>query len=616
MNFLEHHHLLSKLDRHPALIRLAAPKILGFKTIPIFIDHWQDGQIKLSSQLMARVQDILEQEFPSGLPSSQKDLLELCLLFDHKAISYEFLEFLGLPSLQLFFGENSERFARHGLIETTLPLDQSVTCSISAILYQYLRQSVRNWDPLLTRAAGALAPKVPRSSKDNYRVSIELLAPHAEIFAKYVINTPKLSNPDAHYLDDMERIASLLRLLGNDRDAITLYGYIHQGNNDGIHRSTKLSAARTAELYNNMGLSCLNEGDIKFAQSCFDKATDALKGKLADSQTMLEVIANRARAHIEMEEYHCAVPLLVDSIGKFRTKDQDVLLPLQHALGFAHIQLNQTDLGVRILEQSCQTALESPRAGKRLAYSIMHDLATAYRDQKKWDAAINLYEKTREGRKGIHGPGHRYTIETTAALAVAYHGSDQRGKAAACFQEALKWQRENLRPNHPDTLQTLQNYGIFLYSIGHLEAARKALRLVHIGQIEYDEKIGKVSWKRINSGVSLALVLQGLKKFKESASLFEEAVSWHENHPSLESSKTAYQYSKTLYLQGAMYEEWTYPGQALESYLQADKVSDTAECEINYWKQLAKKGIERICRELQPQEPLDEERRVVVNGSD
>jgi len=117
---------------------------------------------------MARIKGILEDEFPNGSPSSQKDLLELCLLFNHKAISYEFLGFLGLPNLELFFGDNSERFARHGLIETRIPVDQTVTCSISTILYQYLRQPVQNWASLLTRAASALAPKVPPSSKDNY----------------------------------------------------------------------------------------------------------------------------------------------------------------------------------------------------------------------------------------------------------------------------------------------------------------------------------------------------------------------------------------------------------------------------------------------------------------
>jgi hypothetical protein len=79
-NNLEHHDLLSTLDHHPALIRLAVPKMLGFKTISYFLLNWQNGQIKLPSQMMSRIKGILADEFPNGLPPSQKSLLDLCLL--------------------------------------------------------------------------------------------------------------------------------------------------------------------------------------------------------------------------------------------------------------------------------------------------------------------------------------------------------------------------------------------------------------------------------------------------------------------------------------------------------------------------------------------------------
>ncbi|KAH8777972.1 hypothetical protein BGZ57DRAFT_345735 [Hyaloscypha finlandica] len=331
----EHHNLLSTLEHHPTLIRLAVPKMLGFKTISYFVQNWNDGKIKLPSQMVARIRGILEDEFPGGSTSNHHNLLNFCLLINHKAVSYEFLEFLNLRDLELFFSDTTERFARHGLLETRIPYSQTVTCSISAVLYLYLRQSIKNWPDNLMTGARIVALKVPRSSKDNYRASIEILAPHAKIFAKYIINTPKRMNPQASYLDDMERIASLLRLLGHDSDAIKLYGYIHEH-----HKQHKrfgelaLTDARTAELYNNMGLSCLNEGDITFACSCFDKAIATLKiGNLANSSTMLEVIANVARAKLETEDYVAAEDLLVDMLSKFQGNDQGSLLPLQHFLG-------------------------------------------------------------------------------------------------------------------------------------------------------------------------------------------------------------------------------------------------------------------------------------------
>jgi tetratricopeptide (TPR) repeat protein len=132
--------------------------------------------------------------------------------------------------------------------------------------------------------------------------------------------------------------------------------------------------------------------------------------------------------------------------------------------------------------------------------------------------------------------------------------------------------------------------------------------------------------------VSLALVLQGLKFFKESATLFEEAVRWYSVHiprdllkrppsnepvqkrlPStaerkstitqpVEHSKIIYQYCKTRYLQGAMYEEWGYLGEALKRYAEADKVwgSGTEGCEIEYWRQLAIKRMEELRTRVGP----------------
>jgi len=566
--------------------------------------------------MISRISGILEDEFCGGLPASHKELLDFFLLVNHKAISYEFLEFLEhleVKDLERFFSDTIERFARHGLLEIRLPRGQTATCSVSTVLYQYLRQTINSWPDNLTAGTRMLARKVPRSSKDNHRASLEILAPHTELFAKCIINTPKMLSPSSKYLDDMERIASLLRLLGHDGDAIKLYGYIHQQNKDpktgkdAGQGHLKLSHARTAEVYNNMGLSCLNEGDVTFARSCFDKAIATLEsGNLGNTNTMLEVVANVARANFDIEDYSAAERLLVDMLSKFQKKGQDALLPLQllplqHFLGFARFKLGQTDQGIRNLEISCEAALKNPRAGKRLAYSIMHDLATAYCEQKQFTRATSFYEKAREGRKSIHGPKHRYTIETTAAIALSYHGSGKSDKAAVCFQIALKWQREHLRPNHPDTLQTLQNYGIFQSDIGNLEAARKALYLAFAGHILRDENMRRVTWKRINSGVSLALILQRLKSFHDSAVLFEEAVSWYEAHippthteNSVETSMTMHQYCKTLYLQGRMYEEWGYLGEALKRYAEADKVSGIAKCESDYWGQLARKRIDKL----------------------
>ncbi|KAI1090384.1 hypothetical protein F5B19DRAFT_484570 [Rostrohypoxylon terebratum] len=589
LGFTSHHELLLQLDYHPILIRIAASKLMGFKKSSIFLSHWRDGEVKLPNHTVDR---IMQGEFGIGLPKCQMDILNICLLCDYKAISYDFLEYLEISDLESFFCNTIERLARHGLIERRLADRQSVTCSFSELLYQFLRQSITSWDLLLYKVAGLLAAKVPRSSSDNYRKHIELLAPHAAKFSNYLHTTQKpilINSPD--FLGDLERVASLLRLLDRDADAIKLYSFIHQ-NNAKLSAPRKLEPLRMAEVYNNMGLSLMNEGDVKLAYSCFEKA---LFISPSNQVMKSQIIANTARAFIEMDQYGSAKILLLINIRRNESKDKHLLVPMKHALGVLYVQTGHIDLGISTLEE-CRSVSEFVRlqVGKRIIFTIMHDLATALRYQKKWDDSIALYEKTRKCREEFHGPAHRNTMETTAALAVAYQGVGQADKARACFREALSWQREKLRQNHPDTLQTLQNYGAFLSTIGDLEGAKKALRLAHTGWLEYGEKIKKTSWNQINSGVSLALVLRDPADFRVVERLYDEALDWYREEQKKGSPKMVHQYCKTIYLSGRMYEIAGMADLARTRYGEAENLSIHNNDGASYWKHRAIRAMRDI----------------------
>lgn len=595
-----HHGLPSRLDYHPTLIRLAAPQIMRYKTLSTFLNHWRDGDIKLPHQTLDKLNDILQDEFGEVLPESQKEILNICLLFDYKAISYEFLEYIGISDLEPFFCNTIEHLARHGLVERRLPDRQSVTCSFSELLYQFLRHSVTNWDSIVHKVARLLAEKVPRSHKDNYQKRIELLAPHATTFSNYLHATQKpISSSSTELIDNLERIASLLRLLDKDVSAIKLYNLIHQKNAK-LPGHKQLAPLQMAELYNNMGLSFMNEGDVRLAHSCFEKAKDAIPQVSVSqrkNETRLRIIANIARALIEMEEYATAESLLSTNLESNKSMSKYLLIPLQHSLGVVHVQTGHADLGISMLEE-CRSVDESVRlrVGKRVMFTIMHDLATALRDQKKWDDAIALYEKTRECRERFHGPTHRHTMETTAALAVAYQGIGQTGKAAACFREALRWQREKLRLNHPDTLQTLQNYGTFLNTTGDLEGAKKALRLAYTGWVDHGEKIKKTTWNQINSGVSLAVVLRDPTDFSTAETLYDAALAWYREKQKTGSPRIIHQYSKTIYLSGRMYEAVGRADLARTRYDEIKNVPIDGNDGASYWRHRAIRAMRDMPR--------------------
>ncbi|KAI1876494.1 hypothetical protein JX265_004020 [Neoarthrinium moseri] len=657
----EHRQFLVYLDHHPGLIRAAAPSLWIYKSLTAFKKQWAHGKIRLPAQFTTDITSIFTLEYGSKGPGSEaNDLLSLCTLFDSRALTYEFLEFIEVPNLSQFFMSIIPRLVVHGLVEMRSD-HQSVGFSLSEILRQYVLQKPESNPRLIGTAMKLLAEKAPRSSKDGYSNAIDLLAPHAERFAQHLMSMPVAPFIDKEALNNLERIASVLRLKGSSKTTLQLYGYVHHKNRDvpgqraGKSELTRmhakdlsqqitpemfqLSPRRTAELYNNMGLCSLLDGGIKFAQSCFTKGLNVLVAcDLCDSPTILEVVANLAWTHIEMEQLESLEPLLRLLVNGFEGGDsqallslgpiqhlhgrytkrqnaemnakpwwtsedivenhQDALLALEHAFGFGLVRLEEPEAGLQILEHCHKIASTMPRTSKRLIFSIIHDMATANVLLKRWDKAIALYEKARDGRRRHHGSQHNYTVETTAALANTFALNDQPEEARVAFQEALNWQRENLRPNHPATLQTLQNYGIFQHKAKDLEVAAKALKLAYEGLSDSDNENGTFSWKRVNAGVSLALVLQDMKNFDEASNLFQEAVRWHEQHPGKSCPRMAYQYIKTLYRQGVMYEAWSAVGQVSHAkqalYCYQFAITESASIDSNYWKQLATRGVERL----------------------
>ncbi|KAI0378260.1 hypothetical protein F5Y04DRAFT_284018 [Hypomontagnella monticulosa] len=602
--------LLEYLDYHPSLIRLAMEKLPRCKTVGMLIERFRFGQAKLPWGFWTNINSILTIEDPkTRSPITWNRFLQLCVLLDGKTMSYELLEFLGLSDYLLPFTQIIQRLAKYGLVETRVSRDQKITCCFSAILCQFIRQSmVRPWF-IVSEVANFLAKKVPRSSKEHYRKAVDILGPHVEAFAEWLIARAKLVTPTIEDLDNMERLASLLRLRGNDSRAIEIYGLVYHLNTSirrtrlnmtetMKERQLSLPRARLAELYNNMGISSLNEGNIVFAMTCFTRAEVEVKEaeiSATRTQIMIEIMVNKVWAHMAMEEHEKAHTLVQAGIIEFCNEDVSVLLLLKHASGVTHLAMGQVERGCEILAEVLETAQQHPQVGKRLIFAIMHDSAVAYMDKKNWKKAVSLLENTREGRESFHGADHRLTLESTAALAVAYQHYEDQKKAKGCFRKALTWQRERLPPNHPETLRTLQNYGIFQHSIGDHEGSRKALQLAYAGYVEHDKKMNICSWGRINAAVSLAITLKDLKRYEDSSILFSEALDWYHSGRDFQTLKIRHQRAKTAFLQGAMYEESGNHDRALDSYELAEEGFKSFEgSPRKHWQLMTAKAITRL----------------------
>ncbi|KAK3382532.1 hypothetical protein B0T24DRAFT_17415 [Lasiosphaeria ovina] len=668
--------LVTSLDGHPALIRFAAERLHTLKSNSLTEAY---APIDLPNRLLNRIKAAIDDDLPAGLPLYQQELFNQFLVFDYQNISSHFLDKLaepdadgekkalshtlgksqsdGLQELRLqvasFCRTTSVAFARHGLIDITFATANTpTTYRLSGVLFNSLRQTLPSLSAIINTGAEKLARKVPRSSNDNYKSLVRLLIPHCRTLAAHATGTPAMSMPKPiQYLQNMERIASCFRILGQDAEAIKLYGYIHN-EIAALFPRFKMKRRQRAELYNNMGLSWMNEGDAVFAIKCFSMSLGALRGKQSelemipvsrlgsslissneraedipvvmeeaeeeqegegacptpfrpsgfnqkDRSFIRKVLVNQAWAEVRMEAYRQAqatIATLNELLGNSEASPAEL-----HARGYLLSLVGPPEKGIELLEEAYELESEARRSGRSFALTILHDLATVYRDQKKWEEAISRYKTVIEGRTETHGPRHRYTIETIAAVAVAYHGCGRKKEAASHFRIALQW-HQGIHPAHPIALQTLQNYGAFLADNQQHETARGALQLAYEGHCQRDFKSkGNVSWAQINCGISLAVTLRELKKYKEAINLLDSAILWHQARLEQISGTRDFRpkdsvvnhYCKALYLRGSTYEAWGHQRAATQSYSQAASVPDVHLGQTNYWKALAAKEVEK-----------------------
>lgn len=96
---------------------------------------------------------------------------------------------------------------------------------------------------------------------------------------------------------------------------------------------------------------------------------------------------------------------------------------------------------------------EPPRPSNRL--STVDTLANIYRDARKLDQAISLYEKVFDLGKRKLGENHPHMLLITASLGSAYWEAHDPAKALPLLKKTLELQTAKLGRDHPNTLHTM-----------------------------------------------------------------------------------------------------------------------------------------------------------------
>ncbi|KAH0553453.1 hypothetical protein GP486_006477 [Trichoglossum hirsutum] len=160
------------------------------------------------------------------------------------------------------------------------------------------------------------------------------------------------------------------------------------------------------------------------------------------------LVADWLRLRIDQKDYRKYV---IEAIGiltnHINAQDRDVL-PLQVKLDMlSHIEMclqNDTDCSLEVIVSLRDSA---------------HTFALLYSDHGRYKEAEAMYQLALAGKEKVLGPDHPSTLNTVNNIGVTYENQGRSVEAEVMYQRALAGNEKVLGPDHPSTLGIVHNLG-------------------------------------------------------------------------------------------------------------------------------------------------------------
>jgi tetratricopeptide (TPR) repeat protein len=152
----------------------------------------------------------------------------------------------------------------------------------------------------------------------------------------------------------------------------------------------------------------------------------------------------------------------------------------------------------------------------------MNNLAMAYYDSGRFDAAIALLETTLEKRRNVLGDDHADTIETSNDLAVAHWKAGHVARAIPLYESTLVKVRGSLGEDHNDTLTIMDNLAIAYVEGGFHE---KGIALHEAAISRFTAKLGADHVTTLVAMNNLARAYQAGKRLDDSIELYRRTLT-------------------------------------------------------------------------------------------
>ncbi|KAL9041630.1 MAG: hypothetical protein Q9214_004041, partial [Letrouitia sp. 1 TL-2023] len=144
--------------------------------------------------------------------------------------------------------------------------------------------------------------------------------------------------------------------------------------------------------------------------------------------------------------------------------------------------------------------------------------ASCYQSSGRYDDAEELYKRALTGNEEQLGPDHPDTLRTVQNLANVYSDKGRYDDAEELYKRALAGREEQLGPDHPDTLGTVQNLANVYSNKGRYDDAEELYKRVLAGN---EEQLGPDYPDTLGTVQNLAIVYRNKGRYDDAEELYK-----------------------------------------------------------------------------------------------
>lgn len=309
-----------------------------------------------------------------------------------------------------------------------------------------------------------------------------------ELYDRALAGMTAILGPDA--LDTL-RVRPNIAMLAENQALYDIadkqYNKVIQGMGDAAETETELSYVKEglALVYRMKGLYVKSAEYLEQVRDIQnrDQNLNEYHPKVIQSQQ------NLAIAYFDLGRYTKAETMLASILEKCREKYDDIReITTKVMMNLAIVWVYQgrfesaEGMALRAIDPlitGFDPVKECTRSKRPYLIDALEILALTHEELHKNAEAEAEYNVVFQSRKSVLRPDHHFIFRAKEGLARVYgdSGPESASRAFPIFKEVLENHTRELGKEHPDTLLTLHNYGIFLKKQGgkHMEKARWVL---------------------------------------------------------------------------------------------------------------------------------------------